>query len=136
AFRFAARQVREPAEVYRFGAPRFEVGIEKREVRELVLCVVVDVLRHVFVEDFERFRVGRVAAAARHLAVLHAAELVVLLPEVGLEDLGGGEESQDRRSPLLSLVDGGLSASASAIRPSGPIPAPTPTAAPLAMNAR
>ena len=39
---------------------------------------------------------GSASAAARHLAVLDAAELVVLLPEIGLEDLGRGEKPEDR----------------------------------------
>jgi hypothetical protein len=56
----------------------------------------VDVLRHVFVEFFQLFAVDFAAAAARDLAVLDAAELVVLLPEIRLEDLGGSEEAEDR----------------------------------------
>ena len=41
--------------------------------------------------------VGLVPATSGHLAVLDAGELVVLLPEIGLDDLGGTEEAEDRR---------------------------------------
>jgi hypothetical protein len=55
----------------------------------LVLGVVGDVLRHVAVEVLERCNVGGVAA-------VDPPELVVLLPEVGLDDLGGRREAEDR----------------------------------------
>jgi hypothetical protein len=56
----------------------------------------MDVLGHVTVEFFERFDIGRASAAARDLFVLDAPQLVVLLPQVGLDDLGGGEKPEDR----------------------------------------
>ena len=56
---------------------------------ELVVGVIGDVLRHVAVEVRERGHVRRVAA-------VHSTELVVLLPEVALDELRRGEESQDR----------------------------------------
>ena len=43
----------------------------------------------------ERLRVGRVPAAARNLAVLHAAELVVLLPQIRFEKLGRRQELEN-----------------------------------------
>jgi hypothetical protein len=51
----------------------------------LIVGVVMDVLVHVLVQHRERRGVGRVAASARNLAVLDAAKLVVLSPEIGLE---------------------------------------------------
>jgi hypothetical protein len=51
----------------------------------LVVGVVVDVLGHVLVEDRERLGVGSIPASAWNLAVLDAAELVVLLPQIGFE---------------------------------------------------
>ena len=100
---FAARQRGEFFEVDRVGTTRFQVRVQEREVRELILGVVVDVLRHVFVEHFQRRGVRRTAASARNLAVLDAAELVVLLPEVGLQDLRGRQKPQDRGIGLAEL---------------------------------
>ena len=60
-----------------------------------------------------RSGVGRVAAAARDLSVLDAGQLVVLLPEVGLEDLRRGKEPQDR------LVSGGQRALCQRLRDVG-----------------
>ena len=54
----------------------------------------------------QRLGVGGVAAAARDLAVLDAAEFVVLLPEVGLEDFGRRQKPEDR---LVTLGEAGLS---------------------------
>jgi hypothetical protein len=73
-----------------------EVGVEEAHVAELVVGVVVDVLRHVAVEVEDRRGVERIAAAPRHFSVLDATELVVLLPEVALDDLDRGQEPQKR----------------------------------------
>ena len=62
----------------------------------LVVGVVVDVLVHVLVDDGERLGEGAIPPAARDLAVLDAAEFVVLLPEIGFEQLCGGEELENR----------------------------------------
>ena len=56
---------------------------------ELVVGVVGDVLRHVAVEVLQRRHVGRVTA-------VHAAELVVLLPEVALDQLNRREQTENR----------------------------------------
>ena len=104
AAHFAAPQRAKRVQVDGFGPSGFEVRVQEREVRELVLGVVVDVLRHVFIEHFKRFDVRGAAATAWDLAVLDAAELVVLLPEVGLEDLRGGEEPEDRCVALAQLA--------------------------------
>ena len=76
---------------------RLQVGVDEGEMGEFVVGVVVDVLGHVRVEHRERVCVIGIATAAGHFAVLDAAELVVLLPGIGLEDLGRGEELENRR---------------------------------------
>ena len=63
---------------------------------DLILGVVVDVIGHVVIEILELFGVGLVAASARDFVVLDSAELIVLLPEIGLENFGGREKTQDR----------------------------------------
>jgi len=57
----------------------------------------VDVLVHVLVQHRDRLGVVRIAAAAGDLGVLNARELVVLLPHIGLEDLGRGQKAKNRR---------------------------------------
>jgi hypothetical protein len=58
-------------------------------VADLVVGVIGDVLRHIAVEVRQRGDV-------RRIATVHSSELVVLLPEVALDQLGRGEEPQDR----------------------------------------
>ena len=92
---FAARQRLEPIEVGGALALGLEVRVEKREMGELVLGVVMDVLRHVRVEHRDGRSKRRVPAAPWHLGVLDPGKLVVLLPEVRLQNLEGGKEAQD-----------------------------------------
>ena len=65
----------------------------------LVVRVVVDVLVHVIVDDGEGLGVRPISPSASDLAVLDPAELVVLLPEIGFEQLRGCEELEDRHVP-------------------------------------
>jgi hypothetical protein len=97
AGRFAAVQGAEWFEIGRTGPVRLEVGVEEQLMGHLVLSIVVDVLSHVLIELGECLGVGGVSAAAGNFVVLDAAEFVVLLPEIGFEDLGSGEEPQDGR---------------------------------------
>ena len=50
---------------------------------QLVFGIVVNVLRHVFVQLLQGFGIGCIAAPAGNFVVLDASELVVLLPEIG-----------------------------------------------------
>ena len=99
ASRLAAGEGAERVEVDRLGSARLQVRVDEVGVALLVVGVVVDVLVHVLVDDGERLGVGTIPAPARDLAVLDAAELVVLLPEIGFEQLGRGEELEDRHVP-------------------------------------
>src|SRR5262249_36513341 len=71
-----------------------QIGIEKCEVGDLVVGVVVDVLRKVLVESLQLVGVDRVAGAEWDLVVLNTPKFVVLDPEVRLEDFCGGGEPQ------------------------------------------
>ena len=97
AGRLAARQGAELVQVDRLCAVGLQVGVDEADVAHLVVGVVVDVLVHVPVQHLDRVRVVRIAASAGHFAVLDAGELVVLLPEIGLDDLGRSEEPENRR---------------------------------------
>jgi len=82
-------------------------------VADLVVGVVGDVLRHVAVKVLKRSDVSGVAA-------IDAAELVVLLPEIGLDDLRCGEKLQDRNIAAREPAPG--------IAPAARTPALTPVA--------
>ena len=56
---------------------------------ELIVGVVGNLLRHVTIEVRQRCHVGRIAA-------VDSTELVVLLPQIALDQLYRGEEPQDR----------------------------------------
>jgi hypothetical protein len=72
-----------------------------------VVGVVVDVLIHVLVEHCKRLRIGRIAASTWNFAVLDAAELVVLPPQIGLEELGRSKELEDRDVALREFLVSG-----------------------------
>ena len=97
AGRLAAGEGAERVQVDRLRTARLQVRVDEVGVALLVVGVVVDVLVHVLVDDGERLGVGPISASAGDLAVLDAAELVVLLPEIGFEQLRGGEELENRR---------------------------------------
>ena len=61
----------------------------------LVIGVVVDVLGEILVQHREGPGVVLVPASARALAVLDPAELVVLLPQIGLEELRRSQELEN-----------------------------------------
>src|SRR5882724_1027124 len=57
----------------------------------------MNVLIHVPIELIDGRSVIRTPAATRDLGILDAAEFVVLLPEIGFDDLGCSEPAQDCR---------------------------------------
>jgi len=81
-----------------------QIRVDKGGVAVLVIGVVVDVLVHVLVQHCDRLGVGRVPASTWHFAVLDPAELVVLLPQVGLENLGRRQELQNRDVALAETL--------------------------------
>jgi hypothetical protein len=82
-------RIRNLSRLTRLGGLRPQVGVEERRVTQLVVRVVGYVLRHVAVEVLQGGDVGCVAAVG-------SAQLVVLLPEVALDDLGRRQEAEDR----------------------------------------
>lgn len=64
-------------------------------VAELVIRVVVDVLRHVAIQDLESGGVERISAVdSRDFIVLRSAEFGVLCPQISLDLLGRGKKLQ------------------------------------------
>ena len=65
-------------------------------VSDLIVGVVVDVDRHVFVKHFNGLCVGFVSGATRDFIILHAPKFVVLDPKIGLEYFCRRCESEQR----------------------------------------
>src|SRR4029077_14389471 len=61
----------------------------------LIFSVVVNVLGHVRIEKRNGGGVGWTSTASGDFAVLDSPEFVVLLPQIGFEDFGRGQEPQD-----------------------------------------
>src|SRR5260370_4212776 len=61
----------------------------------LIFSVVVNILGHVRVKKRSGGGVGWTSTASGDFAVLDSPEFVVLLPQIGFEDFGGGQEAQD-----------------------------------------
>src|SRR4029077_11877174 len=60
----------------------------------LIFSVVVNVLGHVRIEKRNGGGVGGTSTASGDFAVLDSPEFVVLLPQIGFEDFGRGQEPQ------------------------------------------
>ena len=84
---------------------RFQVFVDEGEMAELVLGIVVNVLRHVRVENLDRSGIGHVPGSSQDppgrgfLMILDAVNLVVLLPQIGFEDFHGRKEAQNAGIP-------------------------------------
>src|SRR6266436_5348414 len=76
---------------------RSQISIKEREMGNLIVSVVVDVLVHVLVQHRERPGVGRIPGPAGDFVVLDSAEFVVLLPQIGLDDFCCRQESENVR---------------------------------------
>ena len=64
----------------------------------LIVGVVVNVLRHVPIEDLNGGGIGRTPGSSGNFGVLDSAEFVVLLPQIGFD------EFRCRQQPKNSLV--------------------------------
>src|SRR5258708_40088146 len=61
----------------------------------LIFSVVVNILGHVCIKKRNGSGVGGTSTSSGDFAVLDSAEFVVLLPEIGFEDFGCGQEPKD-----------------------------------------
>ena len=81
-----------------FGAFRGQIRIKEPCVGNLIVGVIMDVLRHVPIEDLNGGGIGRIPGSSGNFGVLDSAEFVVLLPQVGFD------EFRCRQQPKNSLV--------------------------------
>ena len=91
---FTARQGAKLIQIGGRGALGHQVGVDEREVGELILGIVVDILVHVPIEHFQGSGVGGTPTPAWDFAVLDASQFVVLLPEIGFEGLERSQEPE------------------------------------------
>jgi hypothetical protein len=63
----------------------------------LILGIIMDVLVHITIKDFQGLGVDWIPSSSRDFAVLDPSELVVLAPEIGLEDFGRRREPEQGR---------------------------------------
>ena len=68
---------------------------------DFIICVVMNIYGHVLIEDVDRVSVFGNATPPWDLAVLDAAEFVVLDPKIGLEYLERRCEPERAASPAL-----------------------------------
>ena len=96
----AARQCAELIQIDSLHAFGFQIGINKREVAELIIGIVVDILGHIPIQDEQVIGVRGVLRPAGDFAVLDAAQFIVLLPQVRLDDLQRCQELKDSQIAL------------------------------------
>src|SRR5437868_14761094 len=83
---------------------RDQVGVEEGEMGKFIFGIVMDVLIHIAIQDFEGLGVDWISTSARDFAVLDSTELVVLHPEIGLENLRRGRESEQGRITFCDWI--------------------------------
>src|SRR4029077_11071694 len=74
-----------------------QVGVKECEMGVLILGIIVDVLVHIAIKDFQGLGIDRTPSSSRDFAVLDACEFVVLAPEIGLENFGRRREPEQGR---------------------------------------
>src|SRR4029077_185460 len=76
-----------------------QVCVKECEMGVLILGIIMDVLVHIPIENFQGLGVDWIATSSRDFAVLDACELVVLAPEIGLENFSRCREPEQGRVP-------------------------------------
>jgi hypothetical protein len=93
----AARQSAERFEIYSSRSLGDQVCVKESEMGVLILGIIMDVLVHIPIKDFQGLGVGWIPGSSRDFVVWDASELVVLDPEIGLEDFGRRREPEQSR---------------------------------------
>src|SRR6476660_7729686 len=88
----------------RFCPLGLEVGVKECEMGVLILGIIVDVLVHIAIKDLQGLSIDWTPSSSRDFAVLDPSELVVLAPEIGLEDFGRRREPEQGRVSSRNTV--------------------------------
>src|SRR5260370_19712028 len=100
ACRLTALQRAKPIQIDGLCASRFQELVEEREVADLILGIVVDILGHVHIQIFKGIGVDvtptppRDYFAVDYFVVLDSSQFVVLLPQIGFYDFVCCQESE------------------------------------------
>ncbi|HYL43133.1 MAG TPA: hypothetical protein VEU97_07100 [Ktedonobacteraceae bacterium] len=94
ACRFTARQRAKLIQIDGIRALGDQIGVDEREVAELILGIVVDILVHIPIQLFKGSGVGSAPRPSWNFAVLDSSEFVILLPQIGFEDFGCSQEPE------------------------------------------
>ena len=94
-----ARQSAKLIQIDGLGPFRSQIGVKEREMADLIVGVVVDVLVHVLVQHRKRLGIGVIPDSTRDFGVLDAAEFVVLLPQISFDDFCCSQEPKNGRVP-------------------------------------
>src|SRR6266481_5633120 len=78
----AAHQSAERFEIYRSRSLGDQVCVKECEMGVLILGIIMDVLIHISIKDFQGLGVDWTPSSSRDFAVLDPSELVVLAPEI------------------------------------------------------
>jgi hypothetical protein len=117
----AARKRAELIEIDGRPAVRFQERVNEIVMAVLVIGVLLNIVRVIVVDVLQCLIEGRVVAR----------QLVVLLPQVGFEELGGGQPSQDVDVAALQMPVTILMRRAKSPTRSGSIAIPAAAAAPV-----
>ena len=129
---FAAWQIAECIQVNRIRAFRNQVSIDELFVADLIVGVVMNVLRHVAVENCKRGRVLRASAVhALLFAVLGSSKFGILQPEIGFDISAAARNRRIAMSPLV--IAGPLRSAQMPMTRFRKCPAPTVAVAPATM---
>ena len=99
---FTTGQGAKLIQVDRLSSIRNQIGVDEREVGELILGIVVDILGHVRIQHAKGLGVGSIPTPPWDFAILDASQFVVLLPKIGFE---GFERRQEAENVHVSLCE-------------------------------
>jgi hypothetical protein len=72
------------------------MAVEKREASDLIVGIVVNILREVFVQHFKGSSVSWIPSFPWDFVILDSPEFVVLYPKIGFEDVDCCRQPEQR----------------------------------------
>ena len=131
--RLTARQSTKLIQIDGFGPFRSQIGVNEREMADLIVGVIMDILVHVLIQHLHGRGIGWIPSSPWNFAVLDAGEFVVLLPQIGFDDFCCRQESENGRVSLrktatlilILILIRRLAVGAVANSPAPMVPAPT-----------
>ena len=95
ACRFTTRNIAKVIQIDGIGANGSQECVDEREVADLILGIVVNVLRHVAIQLLKGIDVGCTRRSSWNFAVWDSSEFVVLSPQIGFENFNCSQEPEN-----------------------------------------